>query len=172
MIFNIGICLILVIGFLRGFHRGLVVALFNLVGWLAATVSAILFTAPLVDFVLQIDPNWSPNATIRLIIKWLAFLLIFITISSLVRIVRDLIRPVTKLPLISQANAILGALMNLISHYLLIFILLNFLLLLPSQTIQQQYDQSTLSQWIVKQTPGLSNKMIQIWTEHASEVNA
>ncbi|MSE21161.1 CvpA family protein, partial [Lactobacillus parabuchneri] len=47
----------------------------------------------------------------------------------------------------------------------------NILLIFPSQTIHEQYQDSSISQWIVKKTPLLSDKMIQIWDENSSEVN-
>ncbi|KRL16040.1 CvpA family protein [Lentilactobacillus rapi DSM 19907 = JCM 15042] len=171
MIFDIGILFILIIGFLRGIHRGLVVELFNLVGFFAATIGAIIFTTPVSDFLAGILNNHSENTSMGTIIKWIVFIVVFVIITRLVRMIRNMIRPVTKLPLISQVNSLLGGGVNLISHYLLVFIILSFLLILPSQAIHQQYDQSAISQWIVTKTPILSDKMMQIWDENSSEVN-
>ncbi|MGF2386027.1 CvpA family protein, partial [Lentilactobacillus otakiensis] len=64
-----------------------------------------------------------------------------------------------------------GGIADFIIKYLFIFILLNFLLMFPSQSIRDQYEQSDVSQWIVKKTPILSDEMIQIWDQHSSEVN-
>lgn len=89
----------------------------------------------------------------------------------IVRLLSDLLSPITRLPLLHQLNALLGAAADLLIKYLFIFILLNFLLMFPDQSIQEQYQQSDVSQWIVKKTPILSDKMIQIWNQHSSEVN-
>lgn len=162
--------MILITGFLRGLHRGLVIELFDLIGFVAATVVAILFTQPLTDLIDQVVSNQLVNSRIDLLIKWLIFAGLFLLTSKLVRVIRNAIRPITKLPIISQLNGLLGGGINLISHYLLIFILLNFLIILPSQVIHQQYNQSSVSQWIVTQTPILSDKMIQIWDRNGSKV--
>lgn len=97
--------------------------------------------------------------------------LLFGIVWRIVRGLSNLLSPLTRLPIIHQLNSLLGGAADFIIKYLFIFIVLNFLLILPSQSIQDQYQQSPVSQWIVKKTPILSDKMIQIWNQHSSEVN-
>lgn len=170
MIFTIIIILILVFGFTRGLHKGLVVEILNLAGILLSTVVGFIYTSPIAEFAL----NWlnHGNSTLgtQRAVKWLIFGILVIGVWQIVRLVKSILIPVTKLPVIHQLNALLGGGINVLSSYLLIFFLLNLLLMIPNQAIVNQYEQSTVSQWIVKQTPILSDKMIQIWDEHSNEV--
>ncbi|MEK2586897.1 CvpA family protein [Lentilactobacillus buchneri] len=171
MIFTIGIILILIFGFFRGLHRGFVNEVLSLIGFLAATIVSIVGTSPIADFINQAILKNGGNQTAELIIKWVIFAFLFGFVWRIVRLLSDLLSPITRLPLLHQLNALLGAAADLLIKYLFIFILLNFLLMFPDQSIQEQYQQFDVSQWIVKKTPILSDKMIQIWNQHSSEVN-
>ncbi|WP_369404686.1 CvpA family protein [Secundilactobacillus odoratitofui] len=70
---------------------------------------------------------------------------------------------ITRLPLIHSVNALLGAATSFIVRYLLIFLILNILLLFPSQWVQQQYQVSSIAQSIVKKTPVMSKQLMKQW---------
>ncbi|MGF2383704.1 CvpA family protein [Lentilactobacillus otakiensis] len=171
MIFSIGIILILIFGFLRGLHRGFVNKILSLIGFLAATLVSIVGTSPIAGWINQAIFQSGQNETAQLIIKWVVFAVLFGLVWRIVRLLSDLLAPITRLPLLHQLNSLLGGIADFIIKYLFIFILLNFLLMFPSQSIRDQYEQSDVSQWIVKKTPILSDEMIQIWDQHSSEVN-
>lgn len=171
MVFTIGIILILGFGLLSGLRRGFVVEILHLVGFVVATFVSVLYTTPVADFINGLIGQTSSAQSTSGIIKWIVFVLLFGLVWQIVRLLRDIITPITKLPIIHQLNSLLGGVANLIIKYLVIFILLNILLIFPSQTIHEQYQDSSISQWIVKKTPLLSDKMIQIWDENSSEIN-
>lgn len=169
MILNMIILLILAIGFLTGWRKGFVVEVLNLIGFIASMTAGVLFTGPIAAFVNQfIDRSGGSNSA-HLMIKLFIFVVLFSLVWQVIRILRRVLNPVTKLPLINQANAILGGGINLITKYLVIFVMLNVLILLPSQGIQNQYQQSAVSQWIVRQTPVLSEKLANFWTSNSNE---
>jgi len=73
------------------------------------------------------------------------------------------------LPVIHQVNSLAGGLINLVIRYVVIFLTLNLLILLPIQGFQNSYQASPVAQWIVKQTPVLSKQVFTWWlTEHES----
>lgn len=171
MIFSIGIILILIFGFIHGLHRGFVSEILSLIGFVLATFVSLLATSPIAAFINDAIFQRGDNQTAQLVIKWVIFALLFGLVWRLIRGMRNLLAPLTRLPIVHQLNSLLGGFADFIIKYLIIFILLNFVLIFPSETIQEQYQQSQVSQWIVKKTPILSDKMIQIWNQHSSEVN-
>lgn len=171
MVFSIGIILILIFGFLHGLSKGFVAEVLSLIGFVLATFVSIIGTSPIADVINNAILQGSDNETAQVIVKWVIFVLLFGIVWRIVRGLSNLLSPLTRLPIIHQLNSLLGGAADFIIKYLFIFIVLNFLLILPSQSIQDQYQQSPVSQWIVKKTPILSDKMIQIWNQHSSEVN-
>ncbi|QGV25424.1 CvpA family protein [Lentilactobacillus kefiri] len=171
MVFIIGIILILIFGFLHGLSKGFVAEVLSLIGFVLATFVSIIGTSPIADVINNAIFQGSDNETAQVIVKWVIFVLLFGIVWRIVRGLSNLLSPLTRLPIIHQLNSLLGGAADFIIKYLFIFIVLNFLLILPSQSIQDQYQQSPVSQWIVKKTPILSDKMIQIWNQHSSEVN-
>ena len=171
MVLTIGIIGILIFGFFRGLHRGFVNEILSLIGFLAATIVSIAFTSPIADFINHAIFQNGGNQSAQMIIKWFIFAMLFGFVWRMVHLLGDLLSPITRLPLLHQLNALLGGASDLLIKYLFIFILLNFLVMFPDQSIREQYQQSVISQWIVKKTPILSDKMIQIWNQHSSEVN-
>ncbi|GEL27191.1 CvpA family protein [Lentilactobacillus kefiri] len=171
MVFSIGIILILIFGFLHGLSKGFVAEVLSLIGFVLATFVSIIGTSPIADVINNAIFQGSDNETAQVIVKWVIFVLLFGIVWRIVRGLSNLLSPLTRLPIIHQLNSLLGGAADFIIKYLFIFIVLNFLLILPSQSIQDQYQQSPVSQWIVKKTPILSDKMIQIWNQHSSEVN-
>ncbi len=169
MIFNLVIGLILVLGFLVGFRRGFVTEVLSLVGFLISMTAGFLLTTPITNSLIHLFLKDDYADGWHMIIRLIVFTLLFSTVWQVIRIIRRGLQPVTKLPVISQANALLGGGVSLITRYLIIYIILNFLILFPNQEIHQQYNESAVSQWIVKQTPMLSQKLVDFWTSHTNE---
>ncbi|MFT8742739.1 MAG: CvpA family protein [Lentilactobacillus hilgardii] len=121
------ILLILTIGFLTGWRKGFVVEVLNLIGFIVSMTVGVLFTGPVASFVNQfIDRSGGSNSA-HLMIKLFIFVVLFSLVWQVIRILRRVLTPVTKLPLINQVNAILGGGINLITKYLVIFVMLNVL---------------------------------------------
>ncbi|KRO04270.1 hypothetical protein IV54_GL001518 [Levilactobacillus paucivorans] len=60
-------------------------------------------------------------------------------------------------------NGLGGGLINLVVRYVVIFLVLNLLILLPMTTFQNSYQASPVAQWIVKETPLLSERLVHWW---------
>ncbi|MFD1126362.1 CvpA family protein [Lentilactobacillus raoultii] len=168
MVLNLIIMAILAIGFWTGWRRGFVNELLSLVGLVISVSAGFLLTDPVMTFISYWFSHSDKNHPL---FKVIIFIIVFSLAWQVIRVLRQLFNPITKLPVISQINSLLGSGISLVIRYLLVFILLNFLILVPSQEIQQQYNQSVISQWIIKQTPILSEKLANFWTTNSNGEN-
>ncbi|CAJ1228554.1 CvpA family protein [Levilactobacillus zymae] len=176
MLLSIGIVLILAWGFYRGFHRGLVLQLLLTVGYLVVWIAARFGAKPLASGLSQFFGNLSLNSSVSAVtasqssaffLNGLAFSAILTVGYFVVRRVSYGLNKVTWLPVIHQVNSLAGGLINLAIRYVIIFLLLNLLILLPIDSFQATYKTSTVAQWVVKETPVLSHQVYQWWlTQH------
>lgn len=65
--------------------------------------------------------------------------------------------------IISKVNRLCGGIINMIFGYIVIFLVLYVLTLLPINGIQLQLEQSQLAQWIIQNTPALSEWIYTWW---------
>lgn len=170
MLLNIAILLILIAAFWRGMKKGALNELLNLAGVIISITAGLLYTAPITAFLKNWLLAWINGDQGQLpLVKLIVFIALFTLGWQVIRLIRRLLSPIVRLPVISQANSLAGGGINLVTHYLLIFVLLSFLILLPNQKLQQVYDQSVISQWIVRQTPVLSEKLTNFWISNSNE---
>ncbi len=92
----------LAIGALRGFIRGFILEIASLIGLIAGVFLAAMFADVAGDFILQYV-QWSPNA-----VKIIAFVLIFIGVIIVVRVVAKGVEKVFELAGLSFLNRIAG----------------------------------------------------------------
>jgi uncharacterized membrane protein required for colicin V production len=78
---------------------------------------------------------------------------------------------VVKLPVLHLGNQLLGSVIGVVAQYLIIFFVLNVLILFPINWFQTQYQDSGISQTIVKKTPVLSQHAGRVITTHHAAVN-
>lgn len=176
MLLSLGIVLILWFGFHRGYRRGLVLQVLTTVGyllvWLVARLGAQPLASGLGQFVGDLSLNHSASVVTAsqsssFFLNGIAFSAILTVGYFVVRRVSYALNKVTWLPVIHQVNSLAGGLINLVIRYIIIFLLLNLLILLPIKGFQQSYQASPVAQWIVKQTPVLSKNLVNWWvTEH------
>lgn len=176
MVLSLLILAILVLGFRRGYRRGLVLQLIKTVGylivWVIARFGAKTLAAGIGQFIGKVSLNSSVSAVTAsqsssFFLNGLAFSAILTVGYFIVRRVAYGINKVTWLPVIHQVNSLAGGLINLVIRYVVIFLTLNLLILLPSTSFQTSYQQSPVAQWIVKKTPVLSKQVYNWWlTEH------
>jgi len=172
VLLSLGILLILGFGFHRGYRRGLVLQVLTTVGylivWLIARVGARPLATGLGQFVGSLSLNSSASAVTAsqsssFFLNGIAFSAILTVGYFVVRRVSYVLNKVTWLPVIHQVNSLAGGLINLVIRYVIIFLILNLLILLPNTSFQQSYHASPVAQWIVKQTPVLSKQVLQWW---------
>lgn len=164
MILSVGVIAILILGLVWGFHTGFVLQLITLLVYAFSGLIAIGLSTPTASFLYGLYRAVQP-ATTTIPRLWIviAFGVIFIIASLLLWRLGRILNLITKLPVIHFLNGVLGAFVGLVVRYLLVFIILNILILIPSTWIQQQYHASSLSQTIVTQTPVISNQLFNWW---------
>jgi len=161
----------LVWSFSRGYRRGLLLTLIDLVSVSIVTIMANLASKPVGELLKSVIPSpglmeksETGNAAVSTIFfNGLAFFLVMIVFWIIVRALRKTSRIFTKLPVIHFINAILGSLIGLIISYFLIFLVLHLIILLSNDWLQNQYKTSQIAQWIVKQSPVLAKSIYGWW---------
>ncbi|MCH5462120.1 CvpA family protein [Lactobacillus sp. LC28-10] len=167
MVFTWGIIIILALGLISGYRRGFVSVVMSLLAYIVAWLIATIFSQTLAEFLFQsvTSTNSSAIATPRML-SGVVFFILFGLAYSIVRHIGRKLNLITRLPLIHSVNALVGAALNFIVRYLLIFLVLNLLLLFSNQWIKTQYQNSPIAQDIVKNTPVMSKQLIQSWQQN------
>lgn len=157
-----------------GAKRGFVVQAVHLVSYVVALIVAFLYYKPLAQkFVLWIPyPGFTEDATMTLVLDSLdvdrtfyrafAFAIIFFAVKIALQIVGSMFDFLAHLPVLSSVNYVLGAVLGFIETYLLLFIALYVLALVPLEGIQSWTDGSIITKLMLEHTPVISN-MFQNW---------
>jgi uncharacterized membrane protein required for colicin V production len=165
---------IFIISIIIGAKRGLIVQLIHIGSFLVALVVAIIYYKPLADkFVLWIPyPGFTDGSTITLVLDSLdvdrtfyrvfAFALIFFAVKIALQIVGSMFDFLTYLPILSSLNYLLGAVLCFIEAYLILFIGLYVLALLPLESIQKIVDGSFITGLMLEHSPIITS-MFQNW---------
>lgn len=176
LLLSLIILIILIFGFRRGYRRGLVLQVLNTIGYIVVWVAARFLAKPLATGIGQFIGNLSLNSSASAVtaaqsssffLNGLAFSAILTVGFFIVHRIAYGVNKVTWLPVIYQVNSLAGGLINLVIRYVVIFLILNLMILLPVKGFQDSYQASPVAQWIVKQTPVLSKQVYHWWlTEH------
>lgn len=168
MLFTIIIIAWLVMALFRGFHRGLVIEILNLVGTIGVLIFARLFYQPvgqaLSSFLTGVHLVETGVMT-TLIINVVAFFILTSIGWAVVRFVARLSRKVTWLPVIKQVNSLAGGIVAVVVAYLVIFVCLTVANLINTPYVQAQMTASPLATYIVKQTPVLTSDYLNNWIQ-------
>ncbi len=178
LVLSLIILAVLIFGFRRGYRRGLVLQVINTIGYIVVWIVARVGARPLASGIGQFVGNLSLNSSVSAVtasesssffLNGLAFSAILTVGFFIVHRLANGINKVTWLPVIHQVNSLAGGLINLAIRYVVIFLTLNLLILVPISGFQSSYQASPVAQWIVKQTPVLSKRVFSWWlTEHTS----
>lgn len=163
---DIVILLLFIGGMFVGYRRGLVRQATSLVGWFLALMVAYQFSGSFADTLENLLPL-SESATggflntffpIREgIYTALAFLILFLGVKFGFSILARLIDPLVKLPIIATVNRVGGLLFGLLKVFIVIFVLVNVMHLIPATT--ETVEESLLGRSIWQLSPDLlSNK--------------
>ena len=155
MIISLIILGLLILNIYCGFQDGLVYEFVRIVSYVIGWIIAMRFARPLGNFINQL---LGANS---ILINGIGFLIIFIVSVMILRTIGQMIDRVTNLPVVHFLNAIGGAVVGAIVGYLVVLILLNVSLELPSTWMQAQYVHSPVAQKIVSNKPG--NHSINNW---------
>lgn len=169
------ILILLFAGLISGARKGLVIQLIQMVGFIISSIVAYIYYKPLAEkLVLWIPyPSVDQNTTLKFALEqldlgqtfyqMLAFAIIFFVVKFAIQIVASLFDFLRHLPVLGGLNRILGGLLGVINAYLLIFIVLYVLALLPLNSLQKYIDQSVLTKLILEYTPIISKTFQHMW---------
>jgi len=182
LLLSLIILAILIFGFRRGYRRGLVLQVLTTIGYLVVWIVARVGAKPLAAGIGQFVGNLSLDSSVSAVaasqsssffLNGLAFSAILTVGYFIVHRVAYGLNKVTWLPVIHQVNSLAGGLINLVIRYVVIFLTLNLLILVPISGFQSSYQSSSVAQWIVKQTPVLSKRVFNWWlTEQKQKTSA
>lgn len=174
MIFDLLILIVFALSLIVGMKRGFILQAMNLIGFVVALIVAVAYYKPLADkFVLWIPyPGFTDNATMTVVLdtldvdrtfyRVLAFALIFFAVKIALQIVGSMFDFLTYLPVLKSVNRLLGAVLCFIEFYLIIFIILYVLALLPIEGLQVRLDRSIITGLMLEHTPVIT-QMFQNW---------
>lgn len=168
------ILVVFIISLIIGAKRGLIVQLIHIGSFLIALVVAVIYYKPLADkFVLWIPyPGFTEGSTMTLVLDSLdvdrtfyrvfAFALIFFVVKISLQILGSMFDFLTYLPVFSSLNFVLGAVLGFVEAYLILFIGLYVIALLPIESIQAIVDGSWITGLMLEHTPIITN-LFQDW---------
>lgn len=174
---NIILIGLLVLGVFRGLKRGLILQLFHFAGFFIAFFTAVYFYSSLAVHLEMIVPypkimaeEWAffgeslmlENAYYNMI----AFAAIFFGTKIAVSIISSMLDFVSELPVLNILNGLLGALFGFIEQYLMLFIVIYVLSLLPIPQVQSLLEASSVAEYMIEQTPIFSEQIKILWFDH------
>lgn len=162
-------------GLITGFRRGLIVQLIHMTGFIIALIVAYIYYIPLSEkFVLWIP---YPGVTAASKLSWtveqldldqtfyrvLAFVIIFVVVKFVLQLIASMFDFLKFLPVLGFLSRFGGAVLGLIEFYILIFLLLYLLSMLPLEFIQEMIGKSLLADAIFEHTPIISETVKNWW---------
>lgn len=165
-IIDIAIILILILGAVIGFKRGIFKQTVQSIGGILAVICAFVFTKPLAELLINILPAFnfkgifdgisSMNILVYYVIAFLLLLLLFGILFRLLLMLANFIEKFLKATiLLAIPSKILGAIMGLIEYYLIIFVIL-YIFTLPVLNISI-INESKFKDRILEGTPIVSS---------------
>lgn len=167
--------ILLIGGIIIGAKRGFVLQLVHMVGFVIALIVAYLYYKPLSEYFVLWIPYPAVDSDSRFTIaieqldldqtfyQLLAFALIFFAVKFVLTLLASMFDFIKYLPVLGFLSKILGAALGLIETYLLLFILLYVLALLPIDMIQGYLENSGIAKSILENTPYFSEKVKEWW---------
>jgi uncharacterized membrane protein required for colicin V production len=172
---DLAVLIILCFGFLMGLRRGFILQLIHLTGFIIASIIAYLYYEQLAPkLTLWVPyPNLSTKLTLPSVFdnvnledayyRAIAFVVIFFAVKILLQIIGSMLDFVAQIPVLKQLNIWAGGMLGFIEVYLIMFILLFIAALLPIESIQGSLTNSILAEFMIKQTPILSQLIQDLW---------
>ena len=168
------ILIIMASGIIVGLKRGFIVQMMHLFGFFIALIVAYVNYKPLAQFfVLWVPyPGFAENATSVLgldsidvdssFYQALAFAIIFFATKLVLQIIASIFDFLAYLPVLKSLNRLLGAIFGFVEFYIIMFIGLYILALVPIESIQSILNRSIFTSLILEHTP-IITKIFQNW---------
>lgn len=170
------IIIILLFAFTRGYKIGLLRTFIRLIGRIIIFTVAILlahrigswFATNLLSganaqYGATSVPHALTHSATEFMASGVAFGLLTMVGFFILRSVENGVKFLNKIPLLGWVNKILGALLNLLIMYVLVFFVLQIFQTWSVPSWQNQLSTSTLAQWMMNETPYLSHAIYEWW---------
>ncbi|MGM0523687.1 MAG: CvpA family protein [Bacillota bacterium] len=166
--------LLLIFGILRGMKRGLIVQVFHFISFFIAFLVASRFYKAFGDMLEMYIPyprlegdTWAFFETTfnfeAAYYYMIAFVVLFFATKIILSIITAMLDFVAELPLLNFVNKGLGAVFGFFEQYLVLFIIVFVLSLLPVEQIQAIIAESNVARFMIEQTPIFSNRIMTLW---------
>jgi uncharacterized membrane protein required for colicin V production len=167
-------------GLITGFRRGLIVQIIHMSGFIIALIVAYLYYKQLAEkFVLWIPyPGVTAGSKLTLAVetldldetfyRLLAFVLIFLVVKFALQLVASMFDFLKYLPVLGFVWRFAGAAFGFIEFYVLIFLVLYLVAMLPIEFIQNILNNSILAGTMFEHTPLLSETVKKWWFIYTS----
>lgn len=163
--------------FYRGYRQGMATQSIQLVRSLVSFIVAFMLTNPLADFLEFYVPFPSVTQTSQLAIydeatsflldqafyRVLSFILVSLFVWLVTRFIVTFANRFKQNRLGRQADKITGGIISLLLTYIVLFVVLFTLSLLPIEWIQQQFVNNRIAYWMVTQSLGLTQIADHLW---------
>lgn len=171
---DIILLLIFIASLVVGAKRGFIVQAIHIGSFFIALIVAYIYYKPLAEkFVFWIPyPGFTEGSTATLILDTLdvdrtfyrviAFAVIFFVVKIALQIVGSMFDFLTYLPVLGSVNRLLGAVLCFLEFYIIIFIGLYVIALLPLENVQSVLSKSILTGLMLEKTPILTS-LFQNW---------
>lgn len=168
MILTIIILCLLVWGFFHGKRQGLLRMLLNIVSYVIAIVVAKAVATTIGNWLAGFFPiltSQTANSSQlsngnAFFYNGIAFMIIFGIVIGLCHWGSRRLNLLTKLPVIHQANAVAGGIISLGLVYVTVFAILVVFQVFPNDGWQNQLSSSVVAQWMIHNTPVISQQFI------------
>jgi uncharacterized membrane protein required for colicin V production len=172
---DILILILLFGGLVTGFRRGLIVQIIHMTGFIIALIVAYRYYKQLAEkFVLWIPyPGVTAGSKLSMTVETLnldetfyhllAFVLIFLVVKFGLQLVASMFDFLKYLPILGFVARIAGAIFGFIEFYILIFLVLYLLAMVPIDFIQALLSKSMLTETMFEHTPLLSETVKNWW---------
>lgn len=181
MILTIILIILLISGFFNGYRNGVLRQLITMVGYFLSFFVAYHYyslLAPQIHFIPYPKPDRAEEGVNQLLAllhtedayyNVLAFLIIFIAALIVVHMLTKLIGFRGRIPVISQINGLIGGVLGVVTTYLLLFVILYLGAAYPSEWLNGVVENSSVAEWILTNTPILSERFYDWMTQVISE---
>lgn len=174
---NMIILILLALGVFSGARRGLVVQLVHTVGLIVSMMLAMMYHTALAKVLDTVIPY--PTSTTasdlnlynimrtvqfdKTFYNAIAFVLILFIGWLVTRLLAAMLTQLAKIPVLKQVNALGGGVLGFLCHWIGLFFVLSLLSTMPIDMVQKMFTDHSVATFIVKQTPVLSQYVLDAW---------
>ncbi|EEI70849.1 CvpA family protein [Lentilactobacillus hilgardii] len=160
LILDLIIIVLLIGGLISGYRAGFINQSVRIVSLILSFMVAIYYFQPTANIMINIAKKigFAPGIQWLYVSDIVAFVLLFALTHAVYIMLGSHLNGIAKVPGFHLGNSLLGSVIGGITQYLIIFFVLNILIVFPISWVQDQYQESQISQTIVKKTPILSKR--------------